>query len=77
MAIKHPLNLMAEHFAARSKDIVDRDKVIEELLEALIENLTHLDEAIDRLSSVGLGTNNTAIQDLADRTRAAIAKATN
>lgn len=48
-----------------------------DLLEALIENLTHLDETIDGLSSVGLGTNNTAIQDLADRTRAAIEKVTN
>jgi hypothetical protein len=35
MTTKHPLNLMAEHLAARSKDIADRDKVIEELLEAL------------------------------------------
>lgn len=41
MTTNHPLNLMAEHLAARSKDIADRDEVIEELLEALQNFVNH------------------------------------
>jgi hypothetical protein len=47
-----------------------------DLLEMLIEHLSYTDEALKRLCDCGIGIENTAMQDLADRTRALIAKAT-
>jgi len=66
MTTKHPLNLMAEHLAARSKDIADRDVIIEELVEALIA----CDEAMEYMSEYDIPIT------LPQQVKDAIAKAT-
>ncbi len=66
MTTNHPLNLMAEHLAARSKDIADRDIIIEELLEALIA----CNDAMEYMSEYDIPIT------LPQQVRDAIAKAT-